>query len=227
MTSTDATWTATPQDVERLIAAVLPHTSSDDYTPACTSVRLEIDGDRFVAVATDRYTMAAAWSKLTAWEEDAPTHQTAEACIYAADFRRLFAFLRPQKKDAAVWSLTDKSLTVATGEQSLTIKTVEVSFPNWRKVLGELTDKVSASTGTPVMRFTPSKIENFLKSAKALGQDFGSIIWNFGGAHTDAPVIRIGENFVGLLMPQRYDEMPALDLTPLGIGEAATPEVAA
>jgi hypothetical protein len=212
------TWTATPQEVERVVAAVLPHTAADSYYPTITCVRVEIVNEQFIAVATDRYTMGVAWAKLTDWEEDAPTHQDATASIFADDFRRLFAFLRPRKRDTAIWTLTEKGLTAAIGEESLTVRTAEVDYVKWRPILQRIASDTSDSIGVPVMRFTPAKIDSFLRSAKALGEGNGRIWWHYGPKSTDAPLIRIGDNFVGLLMPQRIDdERPALDLSAIGI----------
>lgn len=216
--STPATWTATPRDVERIVGAVLPHTGSDGHLPMLTCVRVEVEADRFLAVATDRYTLGVAWSKLTDWQEDAPTDQRSAACIYAGDLRRLFSFLRPHKKTAAVWTLTDKSLTAAIGEESLSVRTVDVDFIQWRPILGKLADKAAAPTAAPVMRFTPFNVNKFTQSAKALGEDMGQMYWHHGSGAADPPIVRIGENFVGLLMPQRLpDEVPQLDLSAIGI----------
>lgn len=212
------TWTAAPQDVERLIGAVLPHTSTDDYIPVITCVRLEVTSDRLIAVGTDRYTLGVAWGNLADWNEDNPTHQDAAACIFANDLRRLFAFLKPHKKKAASWTLTDKGLTVAIGEESLTVRTVDVDFVKWRPLIGRLSEESNSSTGTPVMRFTPQMVSHFIQSAKAMGEGFGQMHWHFGQSSTSAPLIRIGDNFIGLLMPQRLDgDRPQLDLSAIGI----------
>lgn len=216
--SENVNWTATPQQVERVIAAVLPHTESDGYHPVLTCVRIELVDGRFIAVATDRFTLAAAWADLSSWEEDAAGHEAAAACLYATDLRRLFAFLKPHKKSPVGWTLSDKGLTAAIGEESLTLRTVDLDFVNWRPILAKIAAREDGSTGTPVMRFTPRLINSFLQSAKALGEEFGQMHWHFGAGHLDAPLIRIGDNFIGLLMPQRLpDEVPQLDLSALGL----------
>lgn len=219
--STAATWTAKPQAVERIVAAVLPHTAADGYVPVITCVRVEITDGRFLAVATDRYTLGVAWSDLTAWDEEAATDQSGAACIFASDWRRLFAFLRPHRKEVATWVLTDESLNVTVKGESLSVRTVDVNFVTWRRLIGNLTEKSATGSGTPVMRFKPVLVGHFLQTAKALGEDTSTMVWNFGSEHTDAPLIRIGDNFIGLLMPQRMpDGPPAIDLSPLGIESA-------
>lgn len=217
-----STFTATPQQVERVIAAVFPHAADDRHLPMITCVNLELDGDRFVAVATDRYTMGACWASLTDWSKDAEPVEPISVRIFAADLKRLFAFLRVHRKIAATWELTDTGLTVTTGSESLTVRTVDVEFPRWRKILADLSAKPQTAP-IPAMRFGGPMVEHFTQSAKVLGEH--GMTWHLGGAHTDAPIVQIGENFVGLLMPQRIPEELALDLSPLGI--ETTPAVAA
>ncbi len=207
------TFTATPQQVERVIAAVFPHAADDRHIPMLTCINLELDGDRFVAVATDRYTLGVCWASLTDWATDAEPSEPISVRIFAADLRRLFAFLRVHRKIPANWELTG-GLTVTTGSESLTVRTVDVEFPRWRKILGDLSAK-HADKPIPAMRFGTPMVEAFAQSAKVLNEP--GMTWHLGGEHTDAPVIQIGDSFIGLLMPQRIPELLTLDLSAIGI----------
>jgi hypothetical protein len=208
------TWTAAPQDVERLISAVTPHVESDGYYPALNCVHVELTADTFLAVATDRYTLGISWSALEEWNKEAESVEPLSANIHARDLRRLFTFLKPHKKLAATWTLTEEALTVTAGGESLSVRPVIVDFVKWRGLLPKLIDRANAAV--PAMAFDPIRVGAFNQSAKALGERLMS--WQFGGAATDAPVVRIGENFVGVLMPVRIpDELPTLDLSAIGI----------
>lgn len=198
-----------------MIAAVLPHASEDPYLPTINCVRLELDGDRFLAAATDRYSLAVCRASLEGWEEDAPPVEALTASLRTDDVKRLFAFLRPQRRDVAHWTLTDESLTVAVNSgPTLTVRTVEAeNFPNWRAILGEVTGRES-EPGTQ-MGFTPRIVDHFHKSAKVLGEV--GMTWGFVSPLKPV-VVRIGADFVGLLMPCRVsDSLPELDLAAFGI----------
>lgn len=219
-----ATWIATPQEVERVIAAVLPHTTTDEHLPMICCVNLEVTEDgRLIAVATDRYTLGVAWASFTDWMEDAAPTGALAARVFAADLKRLLAFLRPHRKTSAVWTLTDGKLTAAVGEESIAVRTVDVNYTDWRKLLGGLLAKRDGVSGPPVMGLYPRNVAKFLASAKALGVDTGvPMTWHMGPTGLGAPFIRIGEHFVGVLMPVRLaDEPPQLDLTALGIEQPA------
>lgn len=211
-----ATWKAKPQDVERLLGSVLPHASNDEYLPMITVVSLEVEADRIIAAATDRYTLGIGWELFSTWDREAEAQEPVKACIYAADIRRLIAFLKAHRKSVATWELSESGLTVSQGGESLTVKTVDVNFVKWRPLFGS---RLAASaTGVPVMRFSPTMVDHFLQSAKVLGESFGSMTWHFGSLPTDAPFVKIGDRFIGLLMPQRIEEsLPALDLSVIGI----------
>lgn len=218
-----ATWTATPQQVERVIAAVLPHASAASDLPMLNSVRLELDGRRFLALATDRYSLAVCRADLTEWNSEArPVKETA-ASVRVDDIKRLLAFLRPQR-GAATWKLTAVTLTVAiAGGPSLTVRTADdTHFPKWRSIF----DQTAAREPEPgpQMGFTPRVVDHFHRSAKALGEL--SMRWQFVSPLKPV-IVSIGEEFVGLLMPARIpDEAPAPDLPAFGI-EAAKAVTAA
>lgn len=211
------TFTATPQQVERVIAAVLPHTSSDAYISVICTVRIELRDLQFIAAGTDRYTLGVAWADISEWADDAESLPQTQASVYADDLRRLFTFLRPHKKTKATWTITDSGLTVEVAGESLALRQVNVTFPKWRELLGRYTER--GESGPAVMKFTPAKIDSFNKTAKALGEDLsGSMRLRFGPLPSDPPLVQIGDHFIGLLMPQRMeDEPPALDLLSIGI----------
>lgn len=213
-----ATWTATPAQVERVIAAVLPHASAATDLPLLNAVRLELDGKRLLAVAADRYSLAVCRADLTEWDKDAKPVKATAAHVRVGDVERLLAFLRPQRKFAATWKLTASHLTVSfAGGSSLTVPTSDSeNFPQWRALVTPLFDREPEPGAR--MGFTPRVVEHFHQSAKALGELHET--WQFISPLKPV-IVRIGDDFLGLLMPCRLpDDAPALDPASFGIETA-------
>lgn len=210
------TWVATPQQVEHVIAAVLPHSARDRHIPVIGTISLEIGDGRFLAVACDRYTLGICWADLTDWQgEDAEPPPALSARVYGEDLRRLFSFLKPHRKSPATWTLTEGELRVEIGSESATVRTVEVDFFNWRKVLADRA--AQPASAIPHYGFRPEMLEHFTQTAKVIG-DHQPTIWHFGDQPTSPPMVQIGDKFVGLLMPCRIPEdQMALDLGVIGI----------
>lgn len=211
-----ATWTATPRQVEDVLGPVLPHAGGDRHLPMICCLNVEVVDGRLVAAATNRYTLGVAWAELVDWDENAATGQTMSARVYADDLRRMLSFLRPYRSDAASWTLTDTGLSVVTGGgEQLTIRTVDVEFPRWRKIIGERAAQESAAM--PAYGIDPRWVALFGQSAKAIG-GHEPMSWSFGSTAVSATLITIGERFLGLLMPVRLpDDRPQIDLSTLGI----------
>lgn len=202
--------------MEKVIAAVLPHSAADGYLPSICCVRLEATADRLIAAATDRYTIGVAWGLYSDWHDDAETVDPTEASIFGSDLKRLLAFLRPHKRSSATWTLTDQGLTVDVKGESLTVRSVDVEFPKWRTFVGNRAGKQSDPAAA--IRFTPKMVDHFTQTARALGEETtGRMVWRMGAAQEPAMVEFLGANFIGLIMPQRMDELPVLDLSGIGI----------
>jgi len=208
------TWTATPLQVERVIAAVLPHASGDTTLPTLNSIRIELDGHRFLAMATDRYSLGVCRADLKTWDEKAKRAKPVTAQLPPSDLKRLFTFLRPTRTVPADWTLTADALTVVADGNSLTIHAAEgENYPKWRSLFDSVV-KTDAAPGTD-MAFTPRVVDHFHKSAKALGHV--SMRWRFT-TPLKPVIVEIGEDFVGMLMPCRISsDAPVLDLAVFGI----------
>ena len=206
-----------------MLAAVLPHTSTANDLPVLNAVRLELDGDRLLAVASDRYSLAICRASLKQWDENAKPVKGTTAHIRVADVKRLLAFLRPQRKMVATWKLTASQLTVSfAGGSSISVPTSDgENFPQWRALVGPLFDREPEPGAR--MGFTPRVVEHFHQSAKAVGGLHET--WQFISPLKPV-IVRIGDDFLGLLMPCRLpDDAPALDPAAFGIETAK--EVAA
>lgn len=214
-------WTATPKQFEEVIGAVLPHADVDSYAPVLSCVRIEITAGRLTAVATNRFTVGISWADFADWNEDGAVGGAVAACLYATDLRRVFAFLRPYRKEKAKWTLdaTGLSVTVA-GGTSLTVRTVDVEFVKWRPLLQDMSG-VNAGGSIPFVQVNPKLIGHLLASAKVLGEEAGRMRWHFGPEPIRPIFVTIGERFIGVLMPQKPEENVVLDLSPIGIEQRA------
>lgn len=209
-----ATWNATPRQVEAVLRPVLPHAGDDRHLPMLCCLNLEVADGRLLAVATNRYTLGIAWQDLAEWDEKPNKEQSHSARIYAADMQRLLAFLKPSRETSALWTLTSEHLTVVTTEgEQLTVRTVDVEFPKWRKLLADRAAK--ESTPLPQYGINSRWLALLDRSAKAVGEHH-SMVWQFAGP-LDAALVSIGERFVGVLMPARLTDVPELDLTTIGV----------
>lgn len=209
-----ATFIATPQQVEAVIAPVLPFASTDQHLPMITVVNLEFAGCRLLAVATNRFALAANEARLDEWDKtNSPVSDAFTVNLFARDLRRILSFTRSHKKDRSVWEVTRDRLTVTTDGETISVRTVAVDFVDWRAVLGS--SKVGAGDSITALGAAPRQLDVFLKAA-ALIPYAGPLIIHPGQSALSPIVIRIGERFTGLLMPVRLpEELRALDLTSL------------
>lgn len=208
------TWNATPKQVETVLRPVLPHAGDDRHLPMLCCLNLEVADGRLLAVATNRYTMGIAWRELSDWAKEPAAQPAHSARVFAADLQRLLAFLKPSRDTGATWTLTDTTLsvTIDNGEQT-SIRTVDVEFPTWRKLLADRA--VKESVALPQYGINARWLQVFDRSAKAVGEHL-PMVWQFGSAR-DSALVSIGEQFLGLLMPVRLDDVPQLDLSVLGV----------
>lgn len=210
-----ASWTATPLQVERVIAAVLPHSSRDRHIPVVCTVNLEIESSRFLAVACDRYTLGICWAQFEDWGNDDEPPGTLSARVYGDDLRRLFAFLKPRRKERATWTLSADELRVDIDGESASVRTVDVNFFDWRDLLSKRV--AQPPSAIPRFGFNPDMLDHFTQTAKIIGGNKPTI-WSFGDQPTSPPLVQIGDTFLGLLMPVRVpDDEPELDLGVIGI----------
>ena len=210
-----STFTATPQQVERVIAAVLPHASDDKTLPGINCVRVELSAHSFLATATDRYSLGVCRAALTDWDDKAKKVKKVVASLRPDDIKRLLAFLRPNRTLPATWTLTTSALSVAVSSgDSITISTAESDgYPDWRALFSGVANR-EAEPG-PEMAFTPRIVDHFHKTAKALG--YPHMHWNFVSPLKPV-IVQIGEEFVGMLMPCRLsDDEKSIDLGAFGI----------
>ena len=190
----------TLREFTHLLREVAPHLGTDDTLPMLCGIHLESDGRYLYAAATDRYTIAVARRPLA----DDGTPEPWTAFLTTADLKAVHAITPPRSNGTATLHLDNTHLNVRIGEHTLTLpdRTKEAaSFPKWRPLLA---DALACEPHlTDDLRLQPSFLARWSKSA-ATGERWTPLtIW---ASAPDKPVVLArGEDFIGLLMPVRYD----------------------
>lgn len=174
--------------LQRLIRQTRPHISPDDTLPPINGVRLECDGIHIHALATDRYTFAAARAKVR--EET----DTWTATIGEEDLGWFTAWLETHKGDTILnLTATDDGLTVTDDNGKLVVPAKDHSFPKWQNLFRDAMKDASTSGD---MVSVDTKMLARWKDA-----DSHLRVWQ---TEPEKPLLLVGEDFLGLQMPCRY-----------------------
>jgi hypothetical protein len=189
--------------LHRMITQTTPHVSDDDTLPVIHCLRLEADGGQLFAVASDRYTLAAARAQF----DEAATWQ---AAIPFADIPAVTAWLAAQGSDSVSLQADSgngtTTLALSTANGTLRIASTDSTyenFPNWRSIL--LKNLNTKTAAIPVTCFTSSFLARWQHAATRL------LTWQ------NSPtgmllVVDPGGTFIGAQMPVRQDEFTRNDL---------------
>ncbi|MGQ7754868.1 hypothetical protein ACUN29_41705 (plasmid) [Streptomyces sp. WC2508] len=180
----------------RLIARTVDHIG-DDLIPALYGIRLDADTEYLYAVATDRFTIAAARYR----HHEPDSENTAPAVpfartIPATALPALREWLRTMPgHDPVTVTPADGRLrfTAPTGELAITIDP-DAEFADWRGLLRGVTEQ-TPTTGEPVFPALGTRLQARWKSAD------GVVRVRATGDHQ--PVLVVGEEFLGAQMPTR------------------------
>lgn len=174
--------------LQRLIKRTRLHASSDGATPPINGIRFECDGVHIHAVATDRYTVAAARAKV---REETDTWATT---ISEADLGWLTAWLGTHEGDTILdLSASADGLTITGDRGKLLVPAKDLFFPKWQNLFRDALQE-AATPGVLVSLDT-----GMLARWKAA--DSRLRVWQ--GA-PDKPILLVGDDFLGLQMPARY-----------------------
>ncbi|MCX5137636.1 hypothetical protein OOK06_36825 [Streptomyces sp. NBC_00340] len=195
--------------LQRLISQTRPHVSPDDSLPIINGIRFECDGVHIHALATDRYTFAAARTKVR--EES----DTWSITIDESDLDWFTAWVKTHEGDTILnLTATETGLTITGDRGSLVVPGRDETFPKWQGMCREALE--NASSGDLVNLDT-----EMLARWKAA--DTHLRVWQ---TEAEKPVVIIGHDFIGMQMPSRYgsdgldrDEVIAM-LRRFGTGEA-------
>lgn len=166
-------------------------------TPILETVRLEAGDGRLIAVATDRVTLGVSRVDYTG--------VAFSATLAAADAKRLADMAKCPKRDEP-WR--EVSITVAasgaltfrftTGE-ALTVQPVEGDFPTWRRLIPDTDRCMGAVIGVV---YDPLLLAKFAKVRPSKTRHM-AMFAGMADGKICGTVVTIGDDFIGLVMPQR------------------------
>ncbi|MFE7566898.1 hypothetical protein ACFU76_08020 [Streptomyces sp. NPDC057539] len=175
--------------LQRLIKQTSAHISPDDALPPINGIRFECDGVHIHALATDRYTFAVARTKVR--EET----DTWSATISEKTLGWLIAWLEAHTGDTILdLSATTGGLIITDDDGKLTVPADDSTFPKWQNLFRDALQEASAS-GDLVS--VDTEMLSRWKHADTHLQ-----VWQTAA---EKPMLLIGEDFLGLQMPARYN----------------------
>lgn len=171
----------------RLLTDTTPHMSDDERLPALRGVRLESDGKRLFALASDRHTFAVS---RTHYESG----QVWEATVPAAELAVLRAWLDAHRYDATVGiEYTAGALTFTGDRGTYRILTPAVMFPAWRGLFRTAMQEAAAEV--PFAAWN----SEFLARWQACGRTLK--VWQ---PAQNKPLVIVADEFLGMQMPLRF-----------------------
>ncbi|MFB7707973.1 hypothetical protein [Streptomyces sp. NPDC056105] len=174
--------------LQRLIRQTRPHISIDDTLPSINGVRFECDGIHIHALATDRFTFAAARTKVR--EETGTWSLT----IAEKDLGWLTAWLETHRGDEILdLAAGADGITITDDNGKLVVPANDSTFPKWQHLFHDaLRD---ASTSGELVSVDTKMLARWKDADSHLR------VWQ---TEPEKAVLLIGENFLGLQMPARF-----------------------
>lgn len=194
----------------RALRAVLPHAGQDPEFPAVRRVRIDIN-DGLLVYATDRYTAGCVHIPAADLEDYTGDIWTFD--LSPEDARLITSLFKPGKEESSLLRIDvdDTHLVTITDVGGLfagTALTVPEpagadQMPNMTALIRKQLEHTRAKTiGAPVWATTGSLWARFSKTSAVLKETVVIETVEPGKPF----IIRCGEAFIGLLMPQRVDE---------------------
>ena len=181
--------------------AVLFTAAPSAMIPALEAVRLEFGDGQLVAAATDRFTLGVS--------RVAYSGASATVMIAGGEAKALVKMAKTLKRDEKSREVTvefagERQVTFrfSTGE-AMTVHGLDVEFPKWRQLVPADTSRMGGIVG---MGYDPTLIGRFAKVRRdEHGPGAEMVVFpSVSSQGRPGPtVIRIGEGFIGLLMPKR------------------------
>jgi hypothetical protein len=207
----------TTREWHDLIKPVLPHASTDAEVPEINVVRIEGRGRIVYAVATDRYTLAAARHVLDSTFEDfIVSIDRADA----AAMLRLFAYGKDYDPDLRITvgsvpvplsggqTINTLGLTVESTEGTrLILHDRQGALSGWRKTLGQVVAR-DLEPAAPKLLLTPSQLGRWSHASRK-----GERLAMFAGPDPGAPILFLVEDhFAGIWKPAGHLDEDSDDL---------------
>lgn len=172
--------------------------------PFLEAVRLEFSSDRLVAAATDRFVLGVSRVDYTG--------QAFTMTLAGTDAKALVKLAKTVKRDegsrVVVIDAPDQDLApvvtfrFSTGE-AMTVRGLDAEFPKWRHLVPTDDARMGGIVG---MGYNPSLVSKFTKvRPDEAGAGARMVVFptRTESGQLGPTAIRIGENFMGLLMPIR------------------------
>lgn len=174
--------------LQRLIKQTRPHVSPDDILPPINGIRLECDGIHIHVLATDRYTFAAARTKVR--EET----DTWAVTISEQTLGWLVPWVEAHEGDTILnLSAGTDGLTITDDEGKLTVPVNKTTFPKWQDMFRDALQ--DATTSNDLVSVDTDML------ARWEAADSHLRVWQTA---PEKPLLLIGDDFLGLQMPARY-----------------------
>lgn len=203
-------------DLHRVLATARIFAGKDNTLPMLTCVKLQATGTHLIAVATDRFNLGAAACKYDGEPFELMLAPEAQAVLLAAvnpgkgSLGRLRTVgLRRTPKGRYLY------VAVRNGEDSvsLALRPSTAEFPAWRQLIPE---KMPMENTVAVIGLDPVRLAKFGQVRK-LHPDYSSPQFFF--TSPSKPVVcRMGDDFIGLLMPIRLPGEETGELRPKWMG---------
>jgi hypothetical protein len=204
--------------LHRFLSDVIPFAGKDDTLPMLTAVHIESDGKRLIAVTTDRFTLGVSRLDIDANDPGHADHggdaQTFN--LSRSDVDMLLRVSKTASREAGKRAVSISRNPGGTIDfmfysgEMVAIKPFDVEFPRWRQLI--------PASGAEIPRAATGFNADYLaRFAKVAGDDRTLRAYTFDNIHgyvdegttrkNQQPIIvRIGDSFVGAIMPVRLAE---------------------
>jgi hypothetical protein len=212
---TDPTFTLTTTQLHALLAPVLPFADKGDTLPILAGVRVHSSGEYLYATATDRYRLGVQRVKVTPPDED--TVGVPADLVFVLEGSAVRGLLAMHKTvrgggDPALTFTVREDRVTVTGagsfgfmDSSTSWRTVDGTYPKLASILTAAVERANAKPeehGPPVGAcFNPTYLADFQHVTPRHSRE-PLRLWI--GSATSAMLVRVGQDFIGALMPVRY-----------------------
>lgn len=199
------TITTTATALRDLLTPVIPFADKGDTLPILTCIRLRGYGDRMTALTTDRYRIAMQRASI-------PAPVGFEALLPITSAKALLAAFKPSRSFDPDVSLTfePEQVTVSASGVAFEVREASIAYALGSGEYPKL-EKVFAAFGRDTLAQPVGLNPHFLADfAKAAGRGIPMVVRATQGAAGVGPVtVRIGDDFIGAIMPVVRDGLKA------------------
>lgn len=192
-----------PVDLHKGLTAVLPFAGTDDTLPMLCAVEITSRDGYLTFATTDRYTLGTYRVKWEGGDVNAllPAKEAKELARFAKDMAREYRTVG----EALIVSLkfTERDVQADVFGRRVTLPLMQdVMFVKWRAILPD-EDALKQETGRiDMIGLNPTFLARFAKVPAGRGEPMRLIL---GASALKPALVKIGDDFTGLIMPVRID----------------------